>query len=319
MSKHRRGDWTPYGMPGILAHMRRRDDAVARRYPAAGTENEAPVVAEESPTLYWVQKSAIEVAIGLAAKGVPSHTAAELLRSSNIDSHGLMCFEKPIGTLRWGVDPGIDVSWDAVMWSLPSDWPTGRFGERPMLISFMSRMTDHQHLLLPESRGVPLSNVYVLPLDSDEVLLEEGADDEISTDIGLLTSILLTAGQPRITSQKALGPGEGVVVPRQHRGNVSRPAPEVVLIDLLPRPDGASNARAQGPAREYDHRWWVRGYYKMQHYGPKGSLRKSIYISPHTAGPEDKPLSQRPRVNVIRGQSSARSTEPKNPSGPGGP
>jgi hypothetical protein len=311
MSTRRRRDWTAYGLPQIFTQMYTDDETSAGRG-GSTAEDDRPVTTPESRTLYWMQKSAIEVAVGLAANGVPSHTAAELLRSSNIGSTGLMCFEKPIGTVQWGVNAkAVDVPWDAVAWDLLSDKPIARFGERPMFITFMSRMPDHRHLLGPDNRNKPLAIAYVLILDSDEVLLEEGSHDVASMDVALLTSVLLTAGQPRITSQKVLGPADGIVVPRRDRGNVSKTAPEVVLIDLLRRPADSTDTRMNvtGRGREYDHRWWVRGYYKMQPYGPRSELRKSIYVLPHTAGPEDKPLSKRPRVNVIRTDSSAKSTE----------
>ena len=60
----------------------------------------------------------VDVAAGLAANGVPNHTFAELLRSSDIAPTGLMCFEKPLGSLGWKVSPDeeIQVPWDAVTW-----------------------------------------------------------------------------------------------------------------------------------------------------------------------------------------------------------
>lgn len=37
-----------------------------------------------SPTLHWMNKSAVLVAAGLAAHGIPDHTLAEVLASGNI-------------------------------------------------------------------------------------------------------------------------------------------------------------------------------------------------------------------------------------------
>lgn len=312
MSSRRSRFWTAYGMPQILLQLQdekgsppRSFDAEAgggQGHPPDDDRTDGPA---QSLALYWMQKRAVDVAAGLAANGVPSHSVAELLRSSNIASSGLMCFEKPIGKLQWGETPGTDVPWDAVMWNLAFGWPD-RFGERPMTIAFMSRMIDHQHLLRAldarvgyERRNKPLTTVSVWPIDSDDSLLQNTSQDADRVLASLLTSVLLTAGQPRITAQKVLGPGDGVVVPRANRGDTKR-APEVVLIDLLRRPSDASGPPLNGKSKEYDHRWWVRGHYKMQPYGPQSALRKSIYIFPHTAGPEDKPLLEPPRVNVIR-------------------
>jgi hypothetical protein len=38
----------------------------------------------------------------------------------------------------------------------------------------------------------------------------------------------------------------------------------------------------------------VRGYWKMQHYGPKASLRKPIWIAPYKKGKDDAPVLIRP-------------------------
>lgn len=38
----------------------------------------------------------------------------------------------------------------------------------------------------------------------------------------------------------------------------------------------------------------VRGYWKMQHYGPKAALRKPIWIAPYKKGPDDAPVLIRP-------------------------
>lgn len=51
--------------------------------------------------------------------------------------------------------------------------------------------------------------------------------------------------------------------------------------------------------REYRHRWIVRGHWRNQYYSTRGDHRP-IWIAPHFAGPEDKPLLGGERVNVLR-------------------
>ncbi|RAV12435.1 hypothetical protein DQP55_12515 [Mycolicibacterium sp. GF69] len=125
----------------------------------------------------------------------------------------------------------------------------------------------------------------------------------MDTTTALMTSVLLTAGQPRITAQRVIGTNEGVVIARRDRDEDRQVEPEVILIDVLRPPRAADDQQSAANHKErkaFDHRWWVRGYYKMQPYGPRSELRKVIYIEPHTAGPDDKPLSNAPRVNIIR-------------------
>ncbi|ANZ42564.1 hypothetical protein BBK82_07690 [Lentzea guizhouensis] len=51
--------------------------------------------------------------------------------------------------------------------------------------------------------------------------------------------------------------------------------------------------------REYRHRWIVRGHWRNQYY-PSRNDHRPIWIDPHFAGPEDKPLLGGERVNVLR-------------------
>ena len=48
--------------------------------------------------------------------------------------------------------------------------------------------------------------------------------------------------------------------------------------------------------REYSKQWWVSGHWRQQACGPKWSERKPVFIEPHIAGPEDKPLDEREEV-----------------------
>lgn len=50
---------------------------------------------------------------------------------------------------------------------------------------------------------------------------------------------------------------------------------------------------------EHDHRWTVTGHWRNQACGPEHSLRKRIWVDDYVAGPEDKPLIRRPRVQRV--------------------
>lgn len=314
MSKHRR-EWTAYGVPQIASRLGRLSLGLVV---TDETGDSSEILTGQSPSLYWISKATVDVASGLAANGVPNHTFAELLRSSDIAPSGLMCFEKPLGSIRWiGTSGEIQVSWDAVMWGPVTDTPYDQLEieDRPIYIALLSRMAKHRYLLTPDERQMPLQKCDVLLTTSNQPFAEgqnwtdhQGEIDEsestaLDTTTALMTSVLLTAGQPRITGQRVIGTNEGVVIARRDRDEDRQVEPEVVLVDVLRPPGAAGDQKSTAKRKErrdFDHRWWVRGYYRMQPYGPRSELRKFIYVEPHTAGPDDKPLSKAPRVNIIR-------------------
>ena len=53
--------------------------------------------------------------------------------------------------------------------------------------------------------------------------------------------------------------------------------------------------------RVYEYRWVVRGHWRHQPYGTRANPEyKWIYIHPHLKGPEDAPLKETKKVNVLR-------------------
>lgn len=58
-----------------------------------------------------------------------------------------------------------------------------------------------------------------------------------------------------------------------------------------------------GTGRTATRRWWVRGHFRNQAYGPKLAYRRRIFIAPHTAGSATAPEPEqdtRPVVTVLR-------------------
>jgi hypothetical protein len=53
---------------------------------------------------------------------------------------------------------------------------------------------------------------------------------------------------------------------------------------------------ARGTGKKIDLQRFVEGYFKMQHHGPRGSLRKRIHVESYWRGPEDAPIAQRRHV-----------------------
>jgi hypothetical protein len=73
---------------------------------------------------------------------------------------------------------------------------------------------------------------------------------------------------------------------------------EVSVIDI--RPPSPVHRGSGGEPIEHDHRWIVRGHWRNQPWGKKRTLRRRIWIDEHVVGPKDKPLLNRPKVNVVR-------------------
>jgi hypothetical protein len=72
-----------------------------------------------------------------------------------------------------------------------------------------------------------------------------------------------------------------------------------------------SDAERESEARDYSHRWIVRGHMRNQPIGPRntegGQKHLRVWIAPYVKGPEDKPLVLKDRVQLF--VSSARSQD----------
>lgn len=63
-------------------------------------------------------------------------------------------------------------------------------------------------------------------------------------------------------------------------------------------------------ARNYSHRWVVRGHWRRQWY-PSQNRHIPIWITDHIAGPEDKPVLRRDKVTMVRSQPTTNRATPK--------
>lgn len=318
MSSYRRRNWTPYGMAHILDESRQ---SVTRYLQFLRQEKDmgldprlVPMRAgielmSASPTLYWMNKTAVDVAAGLAARGVPDHTTEEVLASAKVSAHGFLCFASPLGQWRWltaSDGKPREVTWDGLCWGHIYD---RRRKTRRFSVEILSRMSGQRSLISDVRGDAPLIGVGGFNFDSDEAMWEKNITSidptgpaltpaEYSHGAALITSVLLTMGQPRMTSQTALGAADGVGAPRSSTDEPPKP-PGVILIDLL-RPPGTTARGAGLQSRDHDFRWWVCGYWRMQPCGPGNIERKLVYVRPHTKGPADKPLVNPTRVYVVR-------------------
>lgn len=140
------------------------------------------------------------------------------------------------------------------------------------------------------------------PVRSDSRDRESLAVDiKIDVDRTILATWLLM-GQTLVRS-------EPLTAPRPARRRIERldPAldPSVRYLDLRRARTEPSDhpddhlAESRAGAREYQHRWVVRGHWRNQYY-PSRDDHRPIWFDPHFAGPEDKPLLGGERVNVLR-------------------
>ncbi|MFG3423203.1 hypothetical protein [Micromonospora sp. NPDC048063] len=88
----------------------------------------------------------------------------------------------------------------------------------------------------------------------------------------------------------------------------SRPAPLVRLVRLRRKQHARPDDPAGKTTRVYTRRWWVRGFFREQPYGPRGTLRRRTYVRPHLRGPADAPLILTEQVRVL-GTPSGRTEE----------
>jgi hypothetical protein len=85
-------------------------------------------------------------------------------------------------------------------------------------------------------------------------------------------------------------------VRRQYERDGREPPP--VRVIALRRPPGASTGEA---ARDWKHRWMVRGHWRQQPYGPGRERTRPVWISPHIKGPDGAPLIGGEKVYRVSG------------------
>lgn len=83
------------------------------------------------------------------------------------------------------------------------------------------------------------------------------------------------------------------------RAGVRTPPAGVRLVHLSPtlRPGGDPDGEAPTPAQR-SVRWWVRGHWRSQPYGPLRALRRPVWIDAHVRGPAAAPLRAQTRTVV---------------------
>lgn len=123
----------------------------------------------------------------------------------------------------------------------------------------------------------------------------------IYEDFNLAAMILLTA--MRLSREEVIGERRVESVVSGSKKTKTRMIDDVTIVSLRRR-HYVSDEEREAEAREYSHRWIVRGHMRNQAVGPRnaegGQRHERVYIAPYIKGPEDKPLVLKDRVQVWR-------------------
>ncbi|MDY4677571.1 MAG: hypothetical protein SO360_01725 [Bifidobacterium tsurumiense] len=138
-----------------------------------------------------------------------------------------------------------------------------------------------------------------LPVDFGWLSGEDGTVDKRVGDF--LTAFLNAAWtlsmQPRITTVKPAEPSTEHPLPSKFDQRI-REVKILVLRENLHSP--GMKGDDEKVRREYSHRFIVRGFWRMQTYGPRNSLRRRQWVPPFVKGPADKPLLAKETVRLWR-------------------
>lgn len=115
--------------------------------------------------------------------------------------------------------------------------------------------------------------------------------DDLDRLAHLLGALFLLLSQPSATETTSQS------VPQRRPGGSGSAQPRLVAVSYRAL-SSAMAPRSRGSGKAATTRWWVRGHWRQQRWGPGGRLRKPIYILPHTAGARNVPVSTRPQVQV---------------------
>jgi len=238
--------------------------------------------------LFWVDPQFTELA-AYAAGVLPATpvTAADLPAP-----HGLLAWAQPVGARG-----------DLVA----ASWTTGPDGVR--IVGYRSVGTG-----LPPAQVQQLRERIGWLGPRTHTHLPAGDLVDAGSPAGVVVATWLLIAQ-RLAETAPVAVDKAVRKAYQRAG---RPAPQVRLVRIRgAHATGSGTRRAagdqDGPQREF--RWWVRGYWRNQPYGPGRAQRRLIFLDPHLRGPEGKPIKASTTVRVLAVAASPRSqpTPPERP------
>lgn len=247
--------------------------------------------------LFWMSRTTLAVATDLATRDIPKTTFQELIATSDLPPVGMMLWPKSLATFGWrSVDmmrsgqPAVQITWDGIAWVYDDTHITTfllsqmREQRKLGLLSDMRPKTApgkvdrfEKHELTREiDRNSSLVELSIGPIDDPELV---GATPPTLT--ATVVSLFALIGQQRIVTRTRVSTEKSKKSTRTARNDVT-------LVDIV-RPPGVAATGSQSRDEMAFRRWFVRGHYRHQPYGPGNSLRKLIYVALHTAGHPDAP------------------------------
>ena len=268
--------------------------------------------------LYWLSRTAATVATDLAGHGMPPVTFRELIATSDLPAAGLMLWPKPLASLPWTnhrvQDPDAEAmtaGWDGLAWI---------YDDQEFTTYLLSQVAEQRSAgVLSNERPIWSPGQVVrfdsLALDSNPgsgetlVPINEPMDEfgaVLPSVSQVVAALLALIGQERVITKRRM------FADRTAPNEAAAPRPGVVMLDILRPQEAAIGARVGDTRERAMRRWFVRGHWRMQPYGPGNSLRRLQYISLHTAGHPDAPEPvgrPAPRVRAVYGSKVVRKEE----------
>lgn len=203
-----------------------------------------------------------------------------------------------------GETPTELLSINAIAWYTPSERSSGIMGLEIGKTRFMG-LTASPELAHDSTQWGGL----LCPLDLESNLIDYFRIPNYATFYNLrflprkLTLIVM-----RLAREESLGETRSETIGGSAAGRGRKRARnkkiETITCALLRSRQYASESERQAEAREYSHRWIVRGHMRNQAVGHRnakgGQQHERVWIAPYVKGPEDKPLILKDRVQVWR-------------------
>lgn len=296
--------WTPQDLPYIVEKAHNAFDGMTpymdwdfsdnllAKFPGISnvqqlmSESLQPIIAVlDSPELHWLDSDVCDM-LAETHDSIPEWTPASCMPAT----HGLVALEKPYTELK--PLPGMSEQ-KAPIHAI--GWQTD--GENIRVFGFSA-----DGKLMPGA--TPLEEIARVDLNifenvSTSIKQATGGKTPLVGDVQKVVSILggfwLLMAQPRMLDQDT----STVAKVRKKRGGTTRRTPVRVSVSSISTTKQVS-ASGKGAGQKATSRWWVRGHWRQQAWGKKHSLRKPIYILPHTAGAKDAEIDTSPKIQVWR-------------------
>lgn len=107
-------------------------------------------------------------------------------------------------------------------------------------------------------------------------------------------AVFLETNAPSLTT---IGPARQE---RRRAERVGHPRPSDVILITLRRPQRSTGEDHSDEHRQWSHRWWVSGHWRLQPCGPNSVNRRPTWISNHVKGPPDLPLVAKQHVYDVK-------------------